>query len=1122
MTPSHRLDSAFGPSSVLARVIGIAAILIVACAATRPEAAAQVVQKTGKEPPGPADKAQRPRTRPQSLPLKSDRTVEFTTDEGTWISLDVSPDGRTIVFELLGDLYALPIDGGEAKAITSGMAFNSQPSFAPDGKLVAFISDRSGYENVWVARPDGTEARPLTRDKQSQFASPTWTPDGQYVIASRQPQLPWGAFELWSYHVRGGSGVAITKGKPKPDAKPDEFVNAIGAVASPDGKFLYYTRRDKMFNAYNNLRFPLSQVTRRNRVTGDEDTITEAHGSGFRPVLSPDGTKLVYGTRVDNETGLRIRDLATGEERRLKYPVQHDEQESRYTRDLIPGYAFSRDGRAVLAAYGGKIHRIDVATGADRVVPFSARVSRQVATRLNFPIRVDDGPVRARLAQDPEPSPDGRRLAFSALTRLYLMDLPSGQPRQVTAEGAREFHPTWSPDGRWIAYVSWSSEGGHIWKRPGDGTGAPVRLTRAAAFYRDPVWSPDGRRLIALRAPRREHIENTRDLGPTAGLDLVWIPAEGGDATLISPARGASRPHFADTPDRIYVTTPKGLVSMRYDGTDRRTHLSVVGKTSYSPGEPDPADEILLRPDGHWALALCGTQLYLLAIPAFGGEAPRVIVHEPTVALKKLTDVGADYAAWTDGGKTIVWAVGASVFRLPFDSIVFPALRAEDDEKDEEAARAEKEREKPRPEEIAVVVERARHRPRGSIVLRGAKVITLRGDEVIDGGEILVTDNRIVAVGSKGSIKVPEGAKVLDVAGSTIVPGFIDTHAHWTEIRRGVLDLGNWSFFANLAYGVTTGRDPQTMTNDMFAYQDLVEAGELVGPRAFSTGPGVFSSTDFQSAEEVEATVARYKKYYRTNTLKSYMIGNRKQRQWMIEACRKNQVMPTTEGGLDLKLNLTHAIDGFSGNEHSLPVVPLFADVVGLFAQTGISYTPTLLVSYGGPFGETDFFTTTSIHDDPKIRRFIPHEVLDEKVRRSAWFHKDEHIYPRIAASAAKVVRAGGHVCIGSHGEMQGIGYHWEMWALASGGWTPMEVLRAATLHGAEAIGYAQDLGSIEPGKLADLIILAKDPLADIHNTNTIRQVMKNGELFDGDTLDQTWPDRRPLPRLWWWDQSDR
>ena len=250
------------------------------------------------------------------------------------------------------------------------------------------------------------------------------------------------------------------------------------------------------------------------------------------------------------------------------------------------------------------------------------------------------------------------------------------------------------------------------------------------------------------------------------------------------------------------------------------------------------------------------------------------------------------------------------------------------------------------------------------------------------------------------------------------------------------------------------------------------------------------------------------------------MIGNRRQRHWMIAACRKNEMMPTTEGAIDLKLDLTHAIDGFSGNEHSLPVVPLADDVVELFARTGISYTPTLLVTYGGPFAETHFFTTTDIHDDAKARRFIPHAVIDGKVRRSAWFHKDEHVYPRIAASAAKVVKAGGRVCIGSHGEMQGIGYHWEMWALSEGGLPPMDVLRAATLHGAEAIGYAQDLGSLEAGKLADLLVLNKDPLADIHNTSSIRFVMKNGELFEGDTLNRTWPDAKPLPPLWWWDEK--
>ncbi len=396
----------------------------------------------------------------------------------------------------------------------------------------------------------------------------------------------------------------------------------------------------------------------------------------------------------------------------------------------------------------------------------------------------------------------------------------------------------------------------------------------------------------------------------------------------------------------------------------------------------------------------------------------------------------------------------------------------------------------------------------------------MRGDEVLRNADIVVTGNRITSVGPTGRVPVPEGARVFEVRGKTIVPGLIDTHAHWFEIRRGIMDTENWSFLANLAYGVTAGLDVQTATNDMFAYQDLVDTGEILGPRPYSTGPGIFSDNKFETLDEVKSVLKKYKEHYRTGNLKSYIVGNRKQRQLVVQASYELEMMPTTEGGLDLKLDLTHVLDGFSGNEHSLPIVPLFRDVVELMARSGIGYTPTLLVAYGGPFAENDFYTREEVHDDAKLRRFMPHIIIDGKSRRVGWFREDEHVYPKTAAQAAKIVRAGGRVGVGGHGQLQGLGYHWEMWALASGGMTSMEVLRAATLHGAEMMGYSQDLGSVEPGKMADLVILDRDPLADIRNTNTVRYVMKNGELFEGDTLDQIWPEERPLQALSWWDDE--
>jgi hypothetical protein len=225
---------------------------------------------------------------------------------------------------------------------------------------------------------------------------------------------------------------------------------------------------------------------------------------------------------------------------------------------------------------------------------------------------------------------------------------------------------------------------------------------------------------------------------------------------------------------------------------------------------------------------------------------------------------------------------------------------------------------------------------------------------------------------------------------------------------------------------------------------------------------------------------------------------------------------------MDTRLELTHILDGFSGNEHNLPQVPLYNDVVSLFARSGTTYTPTLLVNYGGPFAQNFFFTgAPDVHDDAKIQQFFPHAVLDSLTNRRTWVRNDEYIFPQIAAQAAKIVRAGGRVAVGGHGVMQGLQCHWEMWALASGGMSNLEVIRSATLSGAEAIGLAQDLGSIEPGKLADLVVLNANPLQDIHNTNTIRLVMKNGQLFKGDDLSEVWPAKRPGPRGWWLREND-
>ena len=1129
---------------------------------------------------------------PTTLPLKTARTHTFTTTKGTWISLDVSPDGQSLVFDLLGHLYTMPIAGGRATAITSGMAYDAQPRWSPDGKRIVFVSDRSGGENLWTMSLDKKDTVQLTKGNDNLYTSPTFTPDGKYVVASKSGGLG-GAAKLWMFHVDGGNGVTLLSGAP-PQLK------AMGAAFGKEARYIWYAARQGDWQ-YNSVG-PQYQLYVYDRENGKTSQMSTRFGSAFRPALSPNGKLLVYATRFETKTGLRIRNLDTQAEEWLAFPVQRDETESRAPLDAYPGYAFTPDSKAVVVSYGGEIWRVPVDKSSATKIPFEAEVKLEMGPEVKFAYRADtSSSFTSHQVRDIAPSPDGTKLAFTSLDRVYVVDLPTGTPKRVSSAEGGEFGPVWSPDSRSLAWVTWSDQsGGQIMRATwpaGSRNGAPAvtQISRNAGLYSDLAWSPAGDRIVVTRAAAREMQEAGAAFFGPAAADFVWLPATGGPATLIMPAAGLGNAHFTTNPERIYAYGRRdGLVSFRWDGTDMRSHLKVTGPMPPSetvsgggqsmtldagldhdasrrwsggraahavfgdddPAEPNPVPQappaalVMMAPKGDLALAQVGMDLYTVTVPQLGSAPATVSVANPATAsvpVRKLNDVGGEFPAWSSDGRKVMWSLANAVWTYDLDRarVVEDSLKADARAKAaakrdsagpaaavrpplDSAARSDSAKKaKPgyKAPEQRIAVSAVRDTPRGAVVLRGGRAITMKGKEIVDNADVVVQDNRIVAVGPRGSVALPPNAKVIDVTGKTVMPGFVDTHYHPQWLTPNIHTNQVWQYLATLAYGTTTTRDPQTASTDFLSYGDRVESGEVLGPRIYTTGPGVFSSEQIKDLDHARTILKRYAQYYDTKTLKMYMTGNRQQRQWVIMAAKELGLMPTTEGGLDFKLNITHGIDGYPGIEHTLPITPKYDDVFEWYKATQLTNSPTLIVEYGGPFGEGWFYQSEDLLHDAKLRHFTHPVDFDTKVRRrgqgnapgpAGFAVKEEYAMWQHAQDVAKTVAAGGRIGVGSHGQLQGLGMHWEIWLLQSGGLSQHDALRAATIVGAEAIGMGQDLGSLEPGKLADIIVLDRDPLADIRNTNSLAMVMKNGRLYDANTLDEVYPRQRKLAAQQW------
>ncbi|MDQ3140537.1 MAG: amidohydrolase family protein [Pseudomonadota bacterium] len=1026
-------------------------------------------------------------------PLKM-RQIPIAVSEGTWMNLDVSPDGRTIAFDLLGDIYTMPIAGGRATRIAAGMPYEVQPRFSPDGRQIAFTTDRGGGDNIWIMSADGSGKRALTKESFTLLNNPAWSADGKYVAARKHftTTRSAGTGEIWMYHVGGGNGVALVE-RPNPQHQKE-----LGEpVFTPAGDGIYFSRDTTSggtFQYAQNSNQQLFAIERYDLATGERTTVASGPGGSVRPAPSPDGRYLAFVRRERAKSKLYIKDLRSGKERKIYDALDQDLQETWAITGVYPNMDWTPDSRSILFWAGGKIRRINADGSGATEIPFAVSDSRDVVDPPRPTVEVWSDTVTSRMPRFASLSPDGRQILFESLGRLYVKDAAGGAARALTAaDGDFQLYPSWSRDGRRIAFVSWNDQRlGEIRTVSADGSGLST-VTRQPGHYRRPRFSPDGATIVFERGGGGYLTSDAWSEDP----GVYSVPTAGGAAVRLMASGG--NPHYAATGDRIYMELAEDqklkLISVDRSGKDRRTHAQGELLGGF---EVSPTGEYLAFRENY----------NVFVTPFFGGaKTLDVGAKASQLPLTRASGDGGQYYHWTNGGRSLGWSLGPTLYTADAAAVVGTTPGT--------AYAAPK-------SGISIGVSAPADRPAGSVALVGARIITMADDSggIIDDGVILIERNRVKAVGRRGAVAIPAGAQQVDVTGKTIIPGLIDAHAHGAQGEDDLIPQQNWSALAHLAFGVTTVHDPSSTSSEIFPAGEMQRAGLILGPRTFSTGeivygaraPGAYAVID--SYDDALAHVRRLKAQG-AHSIKNYNQPRRDQRQQVVAAALAENIAVVAEGGSQFNMDMALIADGNTTLEHNIPQSVIYEDVLSFFAGTRVGYTPTLGVTYGGMGGEPYWIQESEVWKHPLLTRHVPADILNSELVRVTRAPEEDYVDAISARSAKALSDRGVPVSIGAHGQQQGLAAHWEMWSFVRGGMTPLEALKAATSTPARALGF-RDIGSLEPGKLADLVILDADPLTEIRNSEKIAKVMLNGRLYDAATLnEEVTGTRMRLPYYW-------
>lgn len=1021
-----------------------------------------------------------------------DANIDVTS--GTWMNLDVSPDGKTIVFDLLGDIYTLPITGGEAQALMTDIAWQMQPRFSPDGKHIAFTSDEDGGDNLWIMNRDGSNGKAVSKEQFRLLNSPAWSPDGNYLIGRKHftSARSLGAGEVWLYHKTGGSGVMLTK-------RPNDQKDLGEPAYSADGKYVYFSQDatpGKRFHYSKDSVKGIYKIKRLELATGEIDTIITGTGGAIRPTPSPDGKYLAFISRDDFASNLYLYNLQSGEETKIYENLERDLQETWAIHGVYPNIAWTPESDSLVFWDDGQINRLDIESKRSSVIDFHVKTTKKIQQALQFKQQLPQDFFSVKMLRDVEISPNGKKVVFESMGHIYTRNISqgkaAGKAKRLTKQNSHlELNPSFSRDGKKIVYATWQDQQQGQIRIVSSRGGKSKTLLKEKGKYIEPTFSPDGKTVVYRK------ISGGFITSPTWGLNtgIYAVSAKGerkaGKPRLITES--GSQAHFGASNQNIFV--------VREGDEPQLAFVSLDGKDDRTLYQGKFATEYRVSPNGEY---LAFAERFKVFVTPFV-ERGAVINIGPkggNLPVKQLSVRAGQGINWHGDSSELYWSLGANLYQASVKKL-FAISHEEVENKVDN-----KEQNEQSVIKTYLGYKQKVDKPSGLIAFVGGKVITMNGDKVIDNGVVLVEGNVIKEVGTHAQVSIPSSAKVIDITGKSIMPGLIDAHAHGPQGSSEIIPQQNWKNYAGLALGVTSIHDPSNDTSEFFAASEMQKAGKIVAARLFSTGKILYGANaagytaHVDNLDDAKFHVERLKAAG-AFSVKSYNQPRRNQRQQFIQAARELEILVVPEGGSLLQHNLTMVVDGHTTLEHSIPVAKIYDDVKQLWSKSQMAYTPTLVVAYGGIWGENYWYDKTDVWLHPRLSKYVPSEFLHSKSMRrpKAPLHHYNHI--SVAKVAKELQDLGIKVNAGGHGQREGLAMHWEMWMMAQGGMTPLQALRTATISPAETLGLDDQLGSIDVGKLADLIVVDGDISQDIRLSDKVRYTMVNGRLYNAETMNE-------------------